>query len=53
MIKYFNGICKACGVDTDATFCSFDCEQEWQEGYADYLYELEKDRRMEEGDGWL
>lgn len=53
MTDYYSVTCKNCGEDCDSKFCSEDCREEWESGYADYLYEQAKDRRLEEDAGWL
>lgn len=54
MPEYYANTCKNCGEDCDGKFCSWECEQEWQDGYEDYLYEAARDARLdalhEEGD---
>ena len=50
MPEYYSRMCKICGIDTDDKFCSYECQLEWEEGRADYLIELERDRRMFEDD---
>ncbi len=48
MAEYYTCICKNCCEDCDGEFCSYECREEWESGYGDFLYEQEKDRRMME-----
>jgi len=48
MAEYYSGVCKSCGNDCDGIFCCSQCADEWNEGYADYLHDVEKDRQLDE-----
>lgn len=50
MPNYYTSICRTCQNDCDGEFCSYKCRQEYEEGYEDYLYDQERDRRMMEQD---
>ena len=45
---YYTGTCKNCGEDCDSEFCSWACEEEWTDGYGDYLYEIQRDKDLED-----
>ena len=48
MPEYYTGTCKGCGKDCDDKFCSWACKEEWEEGYAEYLYDQARDVMAEE-----
>lgn len=33
---YYKGQCKNCRADCDSNFCSWDCQEEWEDGKADH-----------------
>ena len=48
MPEYYTSTCKMCGEDCDGKFCSWACEEEWNDGRADYDMEVARDRKLDE-----
>ena len=50
-MEYYKRSCKNClEVDCDDKFCCYECQVEYEEGEADYKYELYKDNQLMESD---
>ncbi len=46
-MEYYTSMCRNCYCDCDGEFCSWECQQEYEEGLGDYLYERERDRQLD------
>ena len=47
-MQNYQYVCKNCGESCDGVYCSYECQQEWEEGYGEYLWEREQDRKLME-----
>ncbi len=48
-MEYYTSQCKSCGTDCDGDYCSWECQQDWEEGYGEYLYEIQSGKEINGG----
>lgn len=46
-MNYYTSTCRNCGEDCDGEFCSWDCQEDYEDGLGDWLYEQYRESRWE------